>query len=257
MSSQPQGKTLARRWFAGCCAESPANRSTRALAGLCVAAALAVCSVNANAACAARAAARTDSPNAYAATLVETLILMRSARDETVGLANVEFADEFITAAQTAGHKYDCAMSYIAPYLSSRVAALASSAGAMRTSLDALQRVNASFAQILKETLAANNEAPPDPLRDAHIVMALNEAWQLEMSAVTTAGRALLVIDPQSKQRSLSLSARERDALVHRLERSFGRLRGSDADSLPPLESSVAALLDFLHSNDGKSRGTT
>jgi predicted secreted acid phosphatase len=115
-----------------------------------------------------------------------------------------------------------------------------------------LTRATDGFREEFKDALDQKPEKPSEHAeRSARLTVMGNDAWKYEMNATVSTGLALIDFDAAKKQR-LALTSSERDALVKKLEKTFGVLAHAKGE-LPGLENSVSVLLDFLTDKDRKT----
>ncbi len=206
---------------------------------------LLLASGTAGAICPPRDPADANNPKAYMSAYIDALVVLRSARDRSQEMKIAKMPMEMIAAFENAKQDYDCARSYIAPYEKSTNQAIQASSQSFVLSIYELTEVSEQYRQVFKDMLDGKPEKPSEHAeRTGKLLVEADEAWKFEMNATSAAAIALIEWDAAKKQR-LAFTGEERDALVHKLEKTFGV--GPDTKGhLAALESSVSVLLHFL-----------
>jgi hypothetical protein len=193
-----------------------------------------------------------DSPKDYISTLVDALIMLRSARDRFKTIESAKAPSDVIVIFENAKQEFMCAGSYVLAYNKSPVRAIQTSSRLFGATIERLVQVNESFRQDFKDKLDGKVEKPSEHAeRNGMLTVESNDAWHFEMNSVVAAGLSLVEFD-EKKQR-LILTSSERDLLVQRLEKTFGVVAHQKGD-LAGLEDSVSVFLDFLTDEGRKTR---
>jgi hypothetical protein len=199
----------------------------------------------AEAVCIPRAAPEIDSPKAYIFAFYDSLVVLKAASHLGIEITNAKSPMDGIAAFETARQEFNCMISYVAPYEKSSNKSIATSAEGLSEVATSLQHVFEAERQKYKDLLDGKTQKPSeDAERAGKLEVEAKEAWHLQMDATVAALFGLIEFDAAQKQR-LILTSSERDSLVQRLEKKFGVLPNANGN-LPPLENSVAVLLDVL-----------
>jgi hypothetical protein len=218
-----------------------------------LAAAALLCSAgSAEAVCTPRAAPDIENPKAYVSALVDSLVVLKSARDRSNELKSAASPMDVIAVLETARQEYDCAISYVAPYEKSSKHAIAASAQALSVATASLEAISETMRQTFKDLLDGKTEKPSEHAeRAGRLEVQGRDAWHFEMNSVVAACISLVEFGPDQKQRGILLTTAERGDLLVRVRKNFGNPSSKD-ERLPPLESSAIVLRDFLA--DDKTR---
>lgn len=202
--------------------------------------------------------AKTDNPGVFLETYIDALTLLKSARNRAeVNLKKTENPGEFIAETQYITRDYDCAISYMAPYLKSAAGAgaIGASAEAFTKGTIALRAVIEVLQQKFKKMLDGKIEKPSEAAEHSGTLVVLaDDAWHLINLSGTLAFASIIEFDSASKQR-ISLTSVRRAELATKIEHDIG-VKPHEQGALKNVESVASILLDNLINPKRKTHDT-